>query len=295
MQPLRQLRELFEVEGIHPRKRWGQCFLIDRNLMMRLVELADCEGVGTVLEVGPATGSLTEELLARAGRVVACEIDRGLADILRRRLGDRPNLAIVVGDILAGKHALAPAAMDSVGPEAHLVANLPYNVATPLVALCLQSAWRALAGGADACRFDRLTFTVQKEVADRLAASPGGSDYGPISVLIALLARLTVGPVVPASAFWPAPKIASRIVRIDFDADAAGRIGDLDGLMDVVRTAFSQRRKQVGTIFRRDAAVSAALEVVGIDPVSRAQRIEPEQFAALAAAADGAGGGTGDN
>lgn len=295
MQTLRELRELFEAEGIRPRKRWGQCFLIDRNLMMRLVELADCEGVGTVLEVGAATGSLTEELLARAGRVVACEIDRGLADILRRRLGNQPNLTIVGGDILAGKHALAPAAMEAVGPEAHLVANLPYSVATPLVALCLQSAWRARAGGGQACRFDRLTFTVQKEVADRLAASPGGGDYGPISVLIALLARLTAGPVVPASAFWPAPKIASRIVRIDFDADAAGRIGDLDGLMHVVRTAFSQRRKQVGTIFRRDAAVSAALEAVGIDPVSRAQRIEPEQFAALAAAAAGAGGGAGDN
>ena len=254
--------------------------------MDKLVELAGLVGGETVLEVGPATGSLTEELLTRGRRVVACEIDRDLAELLRQRLGDNPKLTILTGDVLAGKHELAANVVDTLGPAAHLVSNLPYNVATPIVALCLASAWRAAHGAADHCLFERLTFTVQKEVADRFTAAVGTGEYGPISVLIALLGRAQEGPIVPASAFWPRPKISSRILRIDYDPQAAGAVADFDVLDEVVHLAFSQRRKKVGTVFRNHAngeALLAAAAAAGIDTDARAERISPQEFGAIAA------------
>ena len=287
MQTLNELRELFDAEGIRPRKRFGQNFLIDRNLMDKLLELAELTGNESVLEIGPATGSLTEELLARAARVIACEIDRGLADILARRLGDHPKLTILRTDALAGKHALAAEVLAAATPTAHLVSNLPYKVAVPIIAECLASSWRAVHGDAGAPRFERLTFTVQKEVADRLTAGAGSGDYGPVSVLVALLGKATSGPVLPASAFWPKPKVASRIVRIDFDAEAASRIDDLAVLRGIVQLSFGQRRKKLGTILRRQASGPALLAAAGeadLDLDARAERIEPRQFAAMAAA-----------
>jgi len=288
MQTLSQIRELLAAEGIRPRKRLGQNFLIDRNLMDRLVEMAELTGSETVLEIGPAMGSLTEELLARAARLVACEVDRGLAAILARRLGNDPKLTILTADVLAGKHELAPEVLAALGAKARQVSNLPYSVATPVISLCLASSWRSIHGRSGACRFDRLVFTVQKEVADRLAAGPGSKDYGPISVQTALLGRIELGPVLPATAFWPQPKVASRIVRIDVDESAAADLPDLDALNRIIRLAFGQRRKKVGTIFRKaDEAETllAAADAAEIDLDQRAERISPQQFAAMAAAA----------
>ena len=152
----------------------------------------------------------------------------------------------------------------------------------------LLQSWRVLRGQGAACRFDRLTFTVQREVADRLAAGPASHAYGLLSVLVALLGRLTPGPAVPASAFWPAPKVASRMMRIDFDPQAAGRLADADVLQAALALAFGQRRKQIGAIARKGTrhfsaqALTAALDAAGIDPRARAERVPPEQFLALA-------------
>jgi 16S rRNA (adenine1518-N6/adenine1519-N6)-dimethyltransferase len=175
----------------------------------------------------------------------------------------------------------------AVGETAHLVSNLPYNVAVPIVAECLASSWAAAHGEAGTPRFQRLTFTVQKEVADRLTAAAGSGDYGPVSVLVALLGKSTAGPILPASAFWPKPKVASRIVRIDFDAAAADGLADLATLRGIVQLSFGQRRKKLGTILRHQAdgpALLAAATAAGVDLDARAERIEPRQFAAMAAA-----------
>lgn len=290
MQTLRQIRRMLEEAGLRPNKRLGQCFLIDKNLMSKLLDLADPSAGGTVLEVGPGTGSLTEGLLDRAGRVVAVEIDRGLAGLLRRRLGDRENLLLIHGDVLAGKRAIAPEILAALGKAADLVADLPYNIATPILACCLLNSWRALRGKGSqaACLFERLSFLVQRELAERLTAAVGSSAYGPISVLVALLGRLSGGPVVPASAFWPRPKVTGRIVRIDFDAAGARRLEDADVLTAVLELSFAQRRKQIGSIIRRKGAVfspqalGAGLEAAGIERASRAQNIAPGQYLKLA-------------
>ncbi len=283
MQTLKEIRQILAQAGLKPRKHLGQNFLIDKNLLAKVLELADLTGRETVLEVGPGTGTLTEELLGLAGRVVAVEIDHQLADALARRLGEAENFQLVCGDVLASKHAISPEVLAAIDGPAVMVANLPYNIATPLVAQCLIETRRGV------CRFDRLTFTVQKEVAERFAAD-AGSAYGPVSVLAALMGRRQLGPVLPASAFWPRPKIDSQIVRIDYDEQAAARIADIDVLCDLLRLAFSQRRKQIGSLIRRRDAVGlagpdvlkAAMERANIDPTDRPERVNPQQFADFA-------------
>ena len=285
MQTCSEIREILAGAGLSPNKRLGQCFMIDKNLLGKVLALADPSGDRTVLEVGPGTGTLTEELLTRAGRVVAVELDGGLAEVLRRRFARCDNFVLIEGDALAGKHALTPAVKAELGSSADLVANLPYSIATPLVAQCLIESWQAVCGRQEGrvC-FDRMTFTVQQEVARRMRADPGRGEYGPISVLMALLGQVTTGPAIPASAFWPAPKVASRALRIDFDRSAAGAVKDVAVLAAVVSMAFGQRRKQIGSILKRPGgpfappALRSALDAARIDPASRAERIAPEQF-----------------
>ena len=289
MQTCTEIREILAGAGLSPNKRLGQCFMIDKNLLGKVLALSETSSDRTVLEVGPGTGTMTEELLDRAGRVVAVELDGGLAGVVRRRFARRDNFVLIEGDVLAGKHALSPAVKSALGPSADLVANLPYSIATPLVAQCLIESWKALFGPREGtvC-FDRMTFTVQQEVARRMLANPGGGEYGPISVLAALMGTGTIGPAIPARAFWPVPKIASRALRIDFDRSAAGEVKDVTVLAGVVSMAFGQRRKQIGSIMKRargpfaPAALRAALDTARIDPSSRAERIAPEQFRLLA-------------
>ncbi len=293
MQTLSEIRQLLAQAGLSPRHRFGQNFLYDKNLLGELVQLAAVDARATVLEVGPGTGSLTEELLSRCGRVVAAEVDRGLCKLLEERLGGRPNFRLVCGDVLAGKHAIAQAVLTEIAPEAELVSNLPYNIATPLIALCLTSSWASLASrGADAptipCLFPSMTFTVQQEVAERLCAGEGSAAYGPVSVLAALLARVELGPAAPASAFWPQPKVGSRMVRMVFDEAAALALADVKVLSAAVSLSFNQRRKQIGAVMRRkdsplpSEAFAAALDEAGIPRTLRAEQISPARFLALA-------------
>jgi 16S rRNA (adenine1518-N6/adenine1519-N6)-dimethyltransferase len=289
MQTLTEIRSLLDRASLRPQKQYGQSFLVDGNLMAKLVELAGPAAGQTVLEVGPATGSLTEELLARGAVVVAVEIDRGFCGLLRRRLGGHDRFVLIEGDVLAGKHALSAAVLDAVGRQPHLVANLPYNLATPLLAECLLQSWRSLAAGVGAgCRFERMTFTVQQEVADRITAGPGGGAYGPISVLTRLLADVQVGPALPPSAFWPRPRVSSRILRLDFLPERAVQLRSGDALMAALALAFGQRRKQIRSILRRKGApfaaeaLAGALSAAHVEPTCRAEQVTPEQYLVMA-------------
>jgi len=287
MQTLREIRALLDQAGIQPRRRFGQNFLIDKNLMGKLLDLADLRDDQTILEVGAGTGSLTQELLSRAGRVVAVEVDRGLAAVLERRFAGESRLTLICADAMAGKHRIATAVLEALGARAQLVSNLPYNIATPLVVECLLSSWRAVHGRAGTL-FERLTFTVQREVADKLIGARGGRDYGPASVLVGLLGRCRAASLVPPEAFWPRPNVMSRMVRIDFDPAAAQKVRSIETLAQVLRLAFGQRRKQIHSVVRRRAcgigaeAFRAALSQAGIDGARRAQQVSPGQFLTLA-------------
>lgn len=296
MQTLTQMRETLAAAGREPNRNLGQNFLIDANLMAKLIELAEVSPDQTVLEVGPATGSLTEDLLARAGRVVAVEFDSALADILQTRLGADQRLTVLKQDALAGKHQLAPEVLEALTAEdaeerkgAFLVANLPYNIAVPLVANCLKQSWQAMRGRAEwPVVFRRLTFTVQRELAERFLAAEGEELFGPVSVLVALLARPTAGRVLPPEAFWPRPKVHSQMVRLDFDESLAGQLADVEVLQNVLATVFSQRRKKISAAAKLKTSplpserFLAGLAAAGIDPDLRPQQVSPEAFRDLA-------------
>jgi 16S rRNA (adenine1518-N6/adenine1519-N6)-dimethyltransferase len=202
------------------KKRFGQHFLTDRSILKRIVEFADIHPQIPVLEIGPGAGSLTLELAKRVERVVAIEIDRDLISSLRSSMP--ANVEIVEGDALEVSWPAVPF---------HVVANLPYNIATPLFKRFIE------------CR-DRIrgvTVMVQKEVAERVAAKPSSHDYGPLSVLVQHYATPKYGFTVPPGAFKPRPKVDSAVIRLDWKPEAP----DARAFTDFVQKAFSSRRKKL--------------------------------------------------
>jgi 16S rRNA (adenine1518-N6/adenine1519-N6)-dimethyltransferase len=268
-----EIESLLAQANARPRQQFGQNFMIDQNLVRTVAEAGRLLPDDFVIEVGPGTGTLTEELLDRAGQVIAVEIDRGLAALLRTCFADRPNFRLIEGDALAGKHELNAQLLLAVRQAREnqrpvkLVANLPYNIASPLVIELL------IAGA------DLLAFTVQKEVAQRIKAAAGSDDYGPLSVITQMLARVEVLRTLPPQAFWPAPKIDSALVRLTRD----DRLGaDARPFSAFVHGLFSFRRKTL----RRALAESgydadAVLSATGINGQQRAEEFTPGELLLL--------------
>jgi 16S rRNA (adenine1518-N6/adenine1519-N6)-dimethyltransferase len=268
-----QIEALLAEAGSHPRHRFGQNFMIDQNLVRVVAEAGMLSREDLVIEVGPGTGTLTEELLERAGRVVAVEIDCDLAALLRERFADRDNFALIEGDALAGKHALNPELLAAVRSQkaavgsCKLVANLPYNIASPLIIELL------VAG------VDLLAFTVQKEVAERLRGHAGGEDYGTLSVMTQMLANVELLRTLPPQAFWPAPKIESALVRLT----RQDRLGERAGHFSTfVHSIFSYRRKMLRKVLVQAGYDSERLlSVSGLEGQRRPEEFTPEQLLAL--------------
>ena len=268
-----EIQSLLDEARSHPRHRFGQNFMIDQNLVRLVAEAGRIEPGDVVVEVGPGTGTLTEELLARRADVVAVEIDRDLAALLRKRFADGERFSLIEGDALAGKHELNPELRDRLAADqraarrAKLIANLPYNIASPLVIELL------IAG------VDLLAFTVQKEVADRLRAAAGSDDYGPLTVMVQLLSRVEVLRTLPPQAFWPAPKVDSALVRLTRDDRLGPRAGAFGRF---VHTLFAARRKTLRkALSQAGHDADALLARLGIDPQLRSERLTPEQCLAL--------------
>jgi 16S rRNA (adenine1518-N6/adenine1519-N6)-dimethyltransferase len=269
-QTLSEVRALLAAAGLTPQHRFGQNFLVDLNLMRKLVTAAAPGPGDVVLEVGPGTGSLTELLLDSGATVVAAEIDRGLAALLRWHFADAPRFTLVEGDALAGKHAISPAilaALATAGPAdapRKLIANLPYQIATPLLMelLYLRPA------------FASLTCTIQKEVGQRLQAIPRNEHYGPLAVIAQTLATVRPLAALPPRAFWPAPQVESVMVQLI--PLPTPPVSDAPAFVDLVRRAFLQRRKMLRRIIRGwpDAdAAHAALAAAGLSPDRRPEEL----------------------
>jgi 16S rRNA (adenine1518-N6/adenine1519-N6)-dimethyltransferase len=264
------IRALADRLGVRPTKTLGQNFLHDANTIRRIVRTAELEAGETVLEVGPGLGSLTLGLLDAGHPVVAVEIDPVLATALpetvSQRLPDAP-LTVVAAD------ALRLASMP--GAPTALVANLPYNVAVPVVLHLLD----VVPG------IERGLVMVQAEVADRLVAPPGSKVYGVPSAKVAWYAAATRAGAVPASVFWPMPNVESglvRLVRRDPPASTAARTD----VFAVVDAAFAQRRKTLRAALAGWAGSAAAAEdtlrAAGIDPTARGETLDIVQFARIA-------------
>lgn len=273
-QTKQQIQAMLAGASTSPRHRFGQNFMIDRNLVALVADAGQIAPGELVIEVGPGTGTLTEELLSRSQNVVAVEIDRDLAGLLRQHFAGREGFRLIEGDALSGKHELNPELLATIaearagGKTAKLVANLPYNIASPLVIELL------IAG------VERLAFTVQKEVALRLKASPGTSEYGPLTVMAQLLAEVKLERVLPAQAFWPAPKIESALVTLRRKEQT---ISDTRALGSFVSGLFSSRRKMLRKALQQleIAGAEQILTGLGISGEQRPEVLAPETILAL--------------
>ena len=244
------LMERFSRAGISPRTQLGQNFLVDLNLVRVLVRAAGLGPDDVVLEVGTGTGSLTALMAAEAAAVVTVEVDKELFRLASEQLRSLANVRMFQVDALKNKSHLNPEVLEAIDRELSvapgrrwkLAANLPYQVATPILTNCL-----------DLDRPPRsMTVTIQKELADRMQAVPRTKDYGALSIWMQSQCRIELVRTMPPSVFWPRPKITSAILHITLDDQLRQRIPDRAFFHQFVRAMFFHRRK-----FLRSALISA--------------------------------------
>jgi 16S rRNA (adenine1518-N6/adenine1519-N6)-dimethyltransferase len=263
-----ELKQMLSERELAPRKSLGQNFLIDHNLCRKLITASNLKLGNLVLEVGPGAGTLTQPLLELGCRVIACELDIGLADLIEERFPDE-NLQLIRGDCLASKHSINPAIAAAVAGEPFtLIANLPYSIASPLIMILLL----------DHPQCTSLWVTVQKEVADRLCASPGTKEFGQMSVIAQALAELSPVATLAPSCFWPQPKVASAMIGLT--RRPAPRTRDIHTLQRLCQRLFTQRRKQLGTTLKN--TISSEDWPADIAPTLRPEQLTIEQFESLA-------------
>ncbi|MEY2402711.1 MAG: rRNA (adenine1518-N6/adenine1519-N6)-dimethyltransferase [Acidimicrobiaceae bacterium] len=263
----RQAQELLDRHGVRPSRALGQNFVVDPNTVRRVVRLAGVQPGDHVVEVGAGIGALTLALVEAGADVTAVELDRHLLPILTEVLADvEPRPAVVQGDALELDWSRLLARAE----HWHLVANLPYNVATPLV-LDLLDRVPAI---------ERMLVMVQREVGERLAASPGTKAYGIPSVKVAYWANAQVVGRVGPTVFWPKPKVDSALVRIERRIEPA-TTADPDALFTLVRAGFGQRRKMLrGSL--AGLVDAAGFERAGVSAEARAEELSVEDWGRLA-------------
>lgn len=247
-----------------PRKRFGQNFLHDQGIIERIVRSISPSSEEHLVEIGPGLGALTGPLLERAGTLDVVELDRDLVPRLEAKFAGRENLKIHNTDALKFDYC-------ELGEALRVVGNLPYNISTPLIFHLLGQA---------RCIRD-MHFMLQKEVVDRLAASPNSSDYGRLSVMVQYHCRVENLFGVPPGAFNPPPKVHSAIVRLTPYRQPPVELEDPGLLARVVTQAFAQRRKTLRNTLK-GLLDSDAIAGCGIDPGRRAETLELAEFAALA-------------
>lgn len=252
-----------------PRKWLGQHFLTDPRILGRIADALEITNADTVVEIGPGRGALTEQLLTRAKRVVAIEIDRDLAKLLREKYSGDERVTIVESDVLdvnLGEAAGGP----------YLVAgNVPYNITTPILFHALEHP-----------RAERAVYLVQREVAERVIAEPGSENYGALSVNLQALATAELSFRVSAGAFTPPPKVESAVMRIVPRADPLVRREEEAPFRAMVVGAFGFRRKQMQRVVRELWGLGAGeaagiLERAGLEPALRPEVLTPADFARL--------------
>ncbi len=267
---LLQTKKLLRRFGLHARKGLGQHFLVDQGALRTIIEAAELTSDDTVVEAGPGLGVLTEEMVGKARRVVAIEIDPRIASILTERFSYLTNIIILNNDILQ----FVPGeffAVQSPDFNYKFVANLPYYIASPTIRHFLETTFKPR----------RLVVMVQKEVAESIVASPGRMSI--LSIGVQIYGKPEIVDYVPAQSFYPVPKVDSAIVRIDVYCRP---VAEVEGFFQVVRAGFSAPRKQLRNALAHGfsispAAAAALLNRSGISPQRRAETISLEEWAVL--------------
>lgn len=271
------IKRLLHESGLAPRHRLGQNFLIDSSVLTGILRAADLSAADVALEIGAGLGVLTRGLARKAGRVLALELDPGLLAVLRQRLADVGNVDLVQGDALkADLSALVGGNQPPAPGRVKVVANLPYYITTPFLMRLLEEVegW------------ERAVLMVQREVADRLLASPGGKSYGMLSLAVRYYARSEMVAPVSRKSFWPAPEVDSAVVRL-WRREAPPVEAPQDVLFAAIKAAFAQRRKTLsnalGARWPREKVLEA-LAKAEVDPQRRGETLSLEEFATLARA-----------
>ena len=251
-------------------KKLGQNFLIDENVVHQIVAAAELSEADTVLEVGPGIGTLTQGLAESKARVVAVELDTRLLPVLATTLNGYDNVRVVHGDILKVN------IMEEVGaPSFKVCANLPYYITTPIIFALLEKR----------LPMERLVAMVQKEVAERMAAQPGGKEYGALSVAIQYYTEPKIAFIVPPTSFIPAPAVDSAVIVCKRREKPPVEVCDEGLFFRVVKGAFSLRRKMLSNSLKnmgiKSEQVAKWLELAGVDGKRRAETLSLEDFAKL--------------
>ena len=270
------IKELMSRAGISFRKEFGQNFLTNRLIPEDIADsCADKEDM-MILEIGPGIGCLTQELAIRYKKVVAIEIDKGLIPILGETLKEYDNVTVINSDIM--KIDLQKIVDDySEGMDVAVAANLPYYITTPILMLLLESG----------IRFKSITVMVQNEVAARLVAEPGKSDYGAITAVLGYYGKARKLFKVSAGSFLPPPKVDSAVVRIDLFNKPIYDVGDEELFRSIIKAAFEMRRKTLQNAlsaklsgFTKEDIVDS-IKAIGKDEMIRGERLSTEDFANL--------------
>ena len=285
MQTKQKIQRLLASAGLQPNKRLSQNFLIDLNLMRLLIDSANISSSDTILEVGCGTGSLTEGLTEKAGKIIAVELDRALAKIAKRQLADKKNVEVINADILDSKHTISRTVTGAIEQSRSkhagqflLIANLPYNVASPVML--------NLATGPTAA--DGMYVTVQKEVAQRMTAGPGSKHYGTLSIFLSAAGKVKTIRALRPTVFWPQPQVDSAMISFVREQKKAERIKDVELFSEVVNLFMQHRRKMLKACTKFAAGKlteihswSEVFERCSIDPHNRSEQLQPEDFISI--------------
>ncbi len=269
--------EVLQRHNFTFQKKYGQNFLVDPNVLERVMDAAGVSGEDCVLEIGPGIGTMTQLLAERAGKVVAVEIDRNLIPILEETLSPYSNVTVINEDILKLDVEEAIRVRGE-GRPVKVVANLPYYITTPIIMSLLE-------GGAP---LESITVMVQKEVAERMQAGPGTKDYGALSLAVQYYSRPEVVANVPPNCFIPRPNVGSAVIRLTRYGTPPVQAADPGKLFTVIRASFNQRRKTLanslgnapGLLASRER-VAGILEEMGLPAMIRGEALTLEQFAEL--------------
>lgn len=267
--------EILKKYGFTIQKRYGQNFLVDKNILGKIAMAADLGPEDVVLEIGPGIGALTQALCEQAGQVYAVEIDKKLIPILEETLREYDNVKVIQGDAL--KMDFCQMLGEDAARTIKVVANLPYYITSPILFALLES-------GLD---IERITVMVQKEVADRMEARPGTKDYGALSLYVAWYATPKVQFTVSPSCFIPRPKVESAVINLVRKERQEVHVRDEKLLFSIIRAAFNQRRKTLknsisnaGIPIEKEA-LGGIFEKMGLDQAVRGEALSLEEFAAL--------------
>lgn len=286
MQTKHQIRDLLSSAGVRPNKRLGQHFLIDLNLMRLLVDSANIQKNDVVLEVGCGTGSMTGALVEKAGRVIAVELDPNFSKIAQKQLSDAENLQIINADILESKHTLNQTVVSALAVARQkcqgrilLVANLPYDVASSLMMNLVMGP----------AIVDAIYVTVQKEVAQRMTAAPGSSNYSVLSIFLGATGDVKTIRILKPAVFWPQPQVDSAMVAFVRNHVKSDRIANMELFSEIVHLFMGHRRKTLLSCSKlaRGKLVKIAdwpeiFEQCCINPKQRPETLSPEEYIAIA-------------